>query len=67
MPHTVALPIELYYPYNKNYYSYSFLINILFNYTITCLAEPFTIKENLIRFFNLNPIVKLTIYKFQER
>ena len=34
VPHTVALPIELYYPYNKNYYSYSFFNYLKYNYII---------------------------------
>ena len=58
VPHTVALPIELYYPYNKNN-SYSFLMKILFNYTFTIYCKK---KSNKIEFSNLNLIIKLIIY-----
>lgn len=64
VPHTVALPIELYYPYN-NYYYYYFLINLWFNYTITISKRNLNIIY--LYYFKLNHMVKLTTtYKLKK-
>lgn len=66
VPHTVALPIELYYPYNNYYYYYYyFFINLWFNYTITISKRNLNIIY--LYYFNLNHMVKLTTtYKLKK-
>ncbi len=65
VPHTVALPIELYYPYN-NYYYYYFFINLWFNYTITISKRNLNIIY--LYYLDLNHMVKLTTtYKLKKK